>query len=285
MWLHVSLHIVAVLLVIVAGTLACGLWRWHRDTQALRRQLQGARLPRTPAMYDARELAGLPPPVQRYFRAVLQDGQPIIAAAQIRHAGQCNTGETQATWRWFTSSQGTIPRRPGFDWDGRIGMGPGVRVFVHDAYIAGEGRLHVALLGLVPLVDIRGTPEVAQGELMRFLAEAVWYPTALLPSQGVRWEALDGLSARATLTDGATTVALEVQFDTAGLISSVRTAARYRTVHGVLVATPWHGRFWSYTVRDGICIPLEGEVAWDLPAGVWPYWRGRVTQIAYEFAP
>ena len=230
MWLQVSLPIVAVLLVIVAGTLACGLWRWHRDTQALRRQLQGARLPRTPAMYDARELAGLPPPVQRYFRAVLQDGQPIIAAAQIRHAGQCNTGETQATWRWFTSSQVTMPRRPGFDWDGRIGMGPGVRVFVHDAYIAGEGRLHVALLGLVPLVDLRGTPEVAQGELMRFLAEAVWYPTALLPSQGVRWEALDGLSARATLTDGATTVALEVQFDTAGLISSVRTPARARMV-------------------------------------------------------
>jgi hypothetical protein len=65
----------------------------------------------------------------------------------------------------------------------------------------------------------------------------------------------------------------------------VRAAARSRTVQGVLVATPWHGRFWSYAVRDGMRIPLEGEAAWELPEGVWPYWRGRVTQIAYEFAP
>ena len=37
--------------------------------------------------------------------------------------------------------------------------------------------------------------EVAQGELMRFFAEAAWYPTALLPSQGVRWQAVDDTSA------------------------------------------------------------------------------------------
>jgi hypothetical protein len=93
------------------------------------------------------------------------------------------------------------------------------------------------------------------------------------------------MAARATLTDGVTTVALDVHFDAAGLISSVRAAARSRMVHGTLVATPWQGRFWSYTVRDGIRIPLEGEVAWELPEGVWLYWRGRVTQIAYEFGP
>ena len=184
-----------------------------------------------------RAIADLPAPVQRYFRAVLQDGQPLVAVAQIRHAGQFNTGETHAQWRQFTASQVTITRRPGFDWDGRIGMGLGVRVFVHDAYVTGEGLVHAALLGLMPLVDLRGTPEAAHGELMRFMAEAVWYPTALLPSQGVYWEALDDLSARATLTDGATTVTLDMRFDAAGLIRSVRAAARSRMVNGVLVAT------------------------------------------------
>jgi hypothetical protein len=46
------------------------------------------------------------------------------------------------------------------------------------------------------LVNLRGTPEIAQGELMRFLAEAAWYPTALLPSQGVQWKAIDDFSAK-----------------------------------------------------------------------------------------
>ena len=40
---------------------------------------------------------------------------------------------------------------------------------------------------------------MAEGELMRFLAEAAWYPTALLPSQGVRWQGADERSAFATL--------------------------------------------------------------------------------------
>src|SRR3712207_6139748 len=66
---------------------------------------------------------------------------------------------------------------------------PGLPVRVHDAYVAGEGILHASLLGLFPVVDMRGTSDVAEGELMRFFAEAAWYPTALLPSQGVRWEA------------------------------------------------------------------------------------------------
>jgi hypothetical protein len=164
-------------------------------------------------------------------------------------------------------------------------MIPGINAFVHDAYISGEGILHAALLGLVTLADIRGTPEAALGELMRFFAEAAWYPTRLLPSQGVRWEAIDNSSARATLQDGDTTVSLDFRFDEAGLIASIRAEARARTVNGGLVFAPWQGRFWDYELRDGMRIPRSGEVAWQLPDGsLLPYWRGRITNIAYEFA-
>ena len=31
-------------------------------------------------------------------------------------------------------------------------------------------------------------------------------------------------------------------------------------------------------------IPLEAEVEWVTPTGPLPYWRGRVTGIAYETA-
>ena len=119
---------------------------------------------------------------------------------------------------------------------------------------------------------------------MRFLAEAAWYPTALLPSQGVRWDAIDDTSARASLVDDVTTVSLVFRFDVQGLIYSAHAAARYRTVNGALVATPWQGRFWAHEMRSGISIPLHGEVAWLLPDGLLPYWRGRITDIIYELA-
>lgn len=61
-------------------------------------------------------------------------------------------------------------------------MLPGLPARVHDAYVAGEGILHASLLGLFTVADLRGTDYIAEGELMRFFAEAAWYPTALLPS-------------------------------------------------------------------------------------------------------
>ena len=163
-------------------------------------------------------------------------------------------------------------------------MMPGLTVRMHDAYIAGKGILHASLFGLLPLVNMRDTPEMAQGELMRFFAEASWYPTALLPSQGVDWEAVDDTSARATLKDGETTFMLLFRFNEKGLIEAVRAQTRGRTLEGKLVPTPWEARWEMYETRNGMLIPVSGEVGWILPKGPKPYWRGRITKISYEFA-
>jgi hypothetical protein len=274
----------ALLVLLYAVAYALGAWRWDAGTRALRGRLGAARQPARHERFDARELDGLPAPVQRYFRAALKDGQPIVVAASMEHSGTFNMSEAGEQWKPFTSTQRVVTRRPGFDWDGRIALFPGLPVRVHDAYVAGEGILHATLLGIVKLADLWGTPELAQGELMRYLAEAAWYPTALLPSQGVRWEAADETSAKATLRDGDVAVTLLFRFDKDGLITSVRAEARGRTVQGKVVPTPWEGRWRNYEAREGMRVPLEGEVAWLLPGGAKPYWRGRIRQLSYEFA-
>jgi hypothetical protein len=250
----------------------------------MRARLEAARLPIGVKTYSPDELIGLPAPVQRYFRSVLKEGQPMVLAVSVEHSGTFNMSEIREQWKPFSSTQRVITQRPGFDWEGRIAMMPGLSVRVHDAYIAGEGILHASLFGLVSLVNLRGTPDVAQGELMRFFAEAAWYPTALLPSQGVQWEAVNDTSARATLKDGETTLTMLFRFNENGLIESVRAEARGRSIAGAVIPTPWEGRWSSYELRDGMRIPIEGEVAWMLPEGPKPYWRGRITRLSYEFA-
>jgi hypothetical protein len=241
-------------------------------------------MPAGPGLVDFRELEGLPEPVQAYFRIALKEGQPMVASAHIRHHGTFDMGEQSERWKAFSSNQIAVIRRPGFVWNARIAMIPGLTVRVHDAYVAGEGLLHAALLGLVSVADLRGTGEIAKGELLRFLAEAVWYPTALLPSQGVVWEAVDNQSARATLIDGTNRVALLFRFNEQGLVDSIHADARGRASGGRIVPTPWEGHFWNYEYRDNILVPLEGEVAWMLTAGAKPYWRGNITGISYEFS-
>jgi hypothetical protein len=282
MWKMILLIILG-LLVIITVALLYGISRWLSSTREMHEKLEAARLPIGSRVYDSTELKGLPAPVQRYFRTVLKDGQPMILAVSVEHTGTFNMSETGEQWRPFTSTQRVITHRPGFDWEARVAMMPGLTVRVHDAYIAGEGILHASLFGLVSLVNLRGTPEVAQGELMRFFAETAWYPTALLPSQGVQWEPVNDASAKATLKDGETTLTMLFRFNEDGLIASMRAEARGRTVAGAVIPTPWEGRWRNYELRDGMLIPLEGEVAWILPEGPKPYWRGRITRLNYEF--
>jgi hypothetical protein len=278
--LVVALLVVAAL----AAVVAYGAFRWAAGTRELRARLEAARRPMEPQRVDFRELDGLPAPVERYFRRVLTNGQPMVTGVRVQHHGTFNMGDTTDRWKPFTSDQRVITRPPGFDWDGRVRVMPGVTVRVHDAYVTGEGILHAAVLGLFPVVDVRGTREAAQGELMRFLAEAAWYPTALLSSQGVRWEGVDARSARATLVDGPVSLTMLFSFNEEGVIEGVRAEARGRTVGTQVIPTPWHGRFWNYQERGGMQVPLDGEVAWLLPEGAKPYWRGRMTAIAYELA-
>jgi hypothetical protein len=163
-------------------------------------------------------------------------------------------------------------------------MAPGVPVLVRDAYAGGEGILKASVLGLFTVADLKGTPELAEGELLRYLAEACWFPTALLPSQGVRWEGVDATRARAAFTDGATTVWLEFRFGPDGLVSSIYTPARPRTVGTANVPTPWQGRWTASAARNGMRVPSEGEVEWLLPEGPQVYWKGRTSKVSYVFA-
>ncbi len=272
---------------LAAAVMAAALYgnaRWNAGTTQLLNRLDAAQVRVPPSFFNAKELAGLPAPVKRYFEIVLKDGQPIITAVTLQHEGTLNMSETGASWKPFTSTQRVITRRPGFDWDARVMLWPGVPVRIHDAYIAGAGQLNAALFGLIPVASVADSAELSQAELMRFFAEAVWYPTALLPSQGVRWQAVDAETAIATLTDADISLSMRFHFGTDGLIDTFRAEARGRMVGDKTTIAPWEGRFWNDAERNGMRVPLEGEVAWVLPGGRKPYYRGQITTLRYEFA-
>lgn len=275
----------AVLVIAAVGLTAFGAMRWADATQSLTARLEAGRVPPVPARYDVREIESLPMPVQRYFHAALTPGQAIVTASTIQMTGTFNLSATGEQWRPFTSLQRVTTRRPGFLWDARISMLPGVAVRVVDSYIAGNGLLKASIQGLFTMADMQGGDDMARGEFMRWFVEAVWYPTALLPSQGVRWQAVDDRSANATLVDGPVSLTLLFRFNDTGLISSFRAEARGGMVGEVVVMAPWEGSFSNFQTRDGMTVPFTGEVAWVRPQGRKPYFIGNVTSLNYEFSP
>ena len=243
--------------------------------------------PNTTTHYGPRELEGLPAPVQRYFRAVLTDGQPIVRAVTINMAGTINMSATAEQWKPFTSVQRVVTAsgcaRSGFMWDARIAMLPGIKVHVVDSYIAGTGLVQAAMLGLFTVADMRGGGDMARGELMRFFAETPWYPTALLPSQGVQWAAVDATSAKATIVDETITLTLLFHFNAMGFIDSVRAESRGGMVGKEMLMRPWECGLSDYQVRDGMTVPMAGTAAWVLPSGPKTYFHGSVKTLSYEW--
>ncbi|MEO7358693.1 MAG: DUF6544 family protein [Gemmatimonadaceae bacterium] len=276
-WMALSVGLVAAAGI---GLIAFGNSRWRASTQLQMAKLDAARIPMPPARYDAREIDGLPAPVQRYFRAALKDGQRFIAAANFELSGKMNMSATGEQWKPFTSTQRAVTHRPGFFWNGRVAMAPGLPALVHDSYIAGAGTLHAAMLGLFTVAEVNGGGEIARGEFMRYFAEMAWYPTALLPSQGVSWAALDDHSANATLVDAEITVTLRFTFDDSGLITIVHADARGSGVGKDMTMLPWDCTVSNYQLRDGMMVPTRGEAA----KGGKSYFVGELKSLVYEFA-
>lgn len=94
----------------------------------------------------------------------------MVSAVAVKHTGFFNMGETSERWRPFESSQLVFTRRPAFVWDARIRVAPGLSVFVHDAYVDGEGVLKARLLGLFTVLE----------QLARLPTAGAWRADALL---------------------------------------------------------------------------------------------------------
>lgn len=231
-----------------------------------------------PGRPGSETFADLPAPVQRYFEYALEDGTPPVRGARLKQRGEFRLGGADSAWHPLTATQYVSTTSPGFVWDARLVLRRILRIRVVDRYQNGEGRLAAKLFSLVPVSRAGPDPEMNEAELVRYLAEAVWYPTALLPSHGVEWTAVDDHAAEATIEDGDVSASLVFRFDDRGRVERVETERYNRSADAYVL---WTGHFEEYERRDGRWVPTRGEVEWNFPDGDVPYARVTVTDVEY----
>lgn len=230
-----------------------------------------------------RRLAGLPQPVVRYLRLALGEVPQAPAAVEMVQAGRLRTAPDAARWMEFTALHTAAPRGCAFQWNARVRLAPLLHVRVLDALLQGRGSGQVLLQSALRVGADGGTPEMDSGALHRFLAEAVWYPWALLPSDRLRWEPLDAQRALAILTCRGTTVALEFRFASSGEVSGIHAQARWGSFQGGYRQVPWEGHFSDYVREQGVLIPRRGEVGWYRDGVLELVWQGAVR--SYRMLP
>jgi hypothetical protein len=278
-----SLGAVALTAASVAGF---GARRWRAETQKLVDRLKDSAdsAAELLAVVSFAEHAALPPPVQQFFRTVLIEGLPCIETARIVQTGRFNLAATGDDWHAFDAVQTYRVRPPGYVWDARIHLAPFADVNVRDAYVDEQGTMHGRVFSLFDVVNESGTHELNEGTLQRYLAEAVMFPTALLPSAGVSWSPIDDTHAWASIVDGDAAARLQFEFAPSGEVAAVWTPSRYRAEAGAYVGTPWGGRFRSYETAYGMRVPSEAEVYWDMNGERRTYVRLTVKSFRYGFA-
>ena len=258
--------------------------RWARTARQALERLDAAARRAAPAgggLVQPESLSGLPEPVARYLARALVPGRRLADRVRIEQAGWLRASADSA-WKPFRAVQHATTHPPGFVWQAAVQLAPGLTVQVRDQYVAGAGASQARLARLVPLGAPRDARRVDAASLMRWLAEAAWWPGALLPRAGLSWAGLGEREAQATLEDGLARVSVDFSFDAHARLHACQ-ALRYRDAGGgQAVLTPWRGRYFDHQRIAGMEMPTAAEVSWQLPGAGWtPVWRGTLVAARY----
>jgi hypothetical protein len=219
-------------------------------------------------------LDGLPEPVQRYLRYTGIVGKPFVRRVQLRQQGRMLLA--RGTPRIpLQAQQWYSVRPPGFVWYGMLHIGPIAIVRARDMYRTGVGHLLVKAASLVTVVDAKGE-EMDQGEMVRYLSEMIWFPSAFL-EDNVSFEAVDAKSARVVLTHGGRTATGRFFFDAEGRVTEFM-ALRYA---GAKLET-WSVPITAYAQFDGLNLPVQGRAVWKLAEGDQEYIDVTITELHHE---
>lgn len=221
--------------------------------------------------YDSRTLNDLPEPVQRYFRSVLKDGQSYISSVHLKHNGLFKT-DLEKGFIKITGEQYFSVLLPQFIWKGTTMMFTAI-----DCYITDQGSLKVYLFDVFKVVDSKGSA-INEGELQRWMAESVWFPTNLLPSNMVKWTTIDANSAKLSFNYKEISFHFLITFNAIGEITTMQTE-RYMTDKK---RETWICKMSNYKEVNGIRIPFSAEVIWRLSTGDHSYAKFEVQKKEYN---
>ncbi len=228
--------------------------------------------------YD--RLKGLPAPVAAYFRHVLANGVPLVDRASLRMGGSF-LPRPNSNYLGFGAEEYFNARTPAFLWYGKIKVSQVLWMYSIERYIDGASSFDRKFMGAFNETHYEHKED--KSSLVRYLGEAVWFPTALLPSGQVRWEPVDDRTARVFMTSRGITVSAAVTFNLEHEIVEFMSHDMEFEKLEKGETREWHMRCADYKNFGGIIIPTEVRAEWELAGGkTLEYARFAVTAAEYN---
>jgi hypothetical protein len=271
--------------VVLLVLLSLGMASRGRDLESIYRTEVAAELARHPAASPGtlteEDLARLPPPVQRYFRASGLVGKPHTLNVRLHWSEMQLKRSHDAGWMTVSCQQfNSVPEPMRIAlMQGRVA---GVIPFEgRDKYQDGHGNMLIKLMKVLTLGESKGT-HMDESALVTVLAETFLAPSAALQGY-MTWQPVDERSARAQLTDKGITVGGTFHFNDADEVVRFDTNDRWQDGTPPK-KIPWSAHLDGYRVTNGLRHPTRISATWHEPGGDFTYVKGTIDSVELNVA-
>ena len=207
---------------------------------------------RTPQLRTIPLPAGLPAPVERFYRTVYGDRAPVIETVVIKGRAEISPFGVKLPGRFlFVHNAGKDYRHYiEATWFGLPVMK------VNESYVNGNSHFEL------PVGTYENDPSITQGAVLGLWAEASWFPSIWVTDPRVHWQPVDEKTALLFVPFGSREENFVVRFDPAtGLIDTLE-AMRFRDAGPQARKILWITQNIGKRMIEGTKLSAVGSATW-----------------------
>lgn len=230
--------------------------------------------------FKEEDLAGLPVPVQGFFRNCGFIGTPKMSymKATFRNVDFKLSGDKTIKIDYV---QYNFVKKPE-----RFAYISSSLVFIpfegFDSYTDGIGSMKGTIAKVIPLFDQKGE-DLNRSSLVTILAECFLVPSVVLQDY-ITWESIDDTHARATISCCGTSASGVFTFDEQGMVLTFRTSDRTAIdMNGSAREAEWSAIYGGYKNVNGIMLPTVLKSIWHYPEGDSVYFNENEAAVVIEY--
>jgi hypothetical protein len=227
-----------------------------------------------------RDIAALPPPVQRYLHYTGAVGLPRIQTYRVRFRGGIRDKSTDPFMPSTTDQFSRV--EPASRWFLMRAHRSGLPFEALHVYEGSHATFRVRVAGAVNVVTASG-PEMDQSETVTLFNDLCLLAPGTLAAAPVTWQPVDGHTVRARFVNAGHTIGAELTFDDEGALVNFSSDDRYRSADGkTFTRERWTTPVTSYRSFGGRRVVAAADARWTDSQGEFTYAQFEVTDIAYN---
>lgn len=221
----------------------------------------------------------LPIPVQKWLIHCGVNNRLQIKSVYLSQEVLIKLKPNQKKWYKAIAQQYFTISPAAFNWVIDMDMNSFIKIKGRDKLENESGEMVIKLGSLIPIVNVKNNKKINEATLQRFLAEIVWFPSAVLSSY-ISWEYIDESSAKATISINNITTSGTFFFNKNGEFKKFSTF-RYKDLHDV-EPKEWSVEAVESNVINGIKIPVVLNVTWKLDDKDFTWLQLKIKNVYYN---